>query len=253
MKFGFTTTTLRNIRDLTKIVKIAADAKADVIEWGGDVHIKDIGTAKAANKLCTDAGITVSSFGSYYRVGSGNADEWKEICELASNLGADSVRVWLGKKNSEATDSDYYNKILSDSQSICDEAAKYSLIVSAECHDNTFNNNTDAFLKIKSEIQRDNFKTYFQSRYNKLSYDLDRISRTIGYIENVHISFSELRREQFPKHNPEYIDELLKKLIACGFDNCILLEYTYLLGGFGISSCLIKDLTEIKRKVSAYK
>lgn len=252
MKFGFTSTTLRNIRDIKRIVDIAKNAQADVIEWGGDIHIKDTKNASLANKLCSDAGISVSSYGSYYRIGSCNTSEWQNICEIASCLGAESVRVWLGKKNSEITSEEYYERILTDSQKICDIANDYSLIVSSECHDNTFNNNTDAFLRIKSEVERDNFKTYFQSRYKKLDYDLDRIARTAEHIENVHISFSELRREQFPKYEPSYIDKLLKKLLECGFDNCLLLEYTYLFGRYGIPSCLVKDIKKLKEKVSEH-
>lgn len=253
MKFGFTTTTFRNIRDFQKIVDIAVNVKADVIEWGGDVHIKNNKDALIAKELCSDSGIAISSFGSYYKVGSEDSDDWKRICEISSTLGADSVRVWLGKKNSEITDSDYYKRILYDLQKICDTAKQYSLIVSAECHDNTFNNNTEAFLKIKNDANRDNFKTYFQSRYKKLNYDLDRINKTIDHIENVHISFSELRREQFPKYDPKYIDELIKQLSICGFNNCYLLEYTYLFSRYGIPSSLARDMAELKKKVSEYK
>ncbi len=248
MQIGFTTTTFRNIRSVEKIVKIAVDCGAECIEWGGDIHVKDVETAKKVKKLCDEAKIHISSYGSYYRVGSSDKKEWQRICEIASAMDASSVRVWLGKADSEKTDTDIYKRLVEDAKDICTVASEYGLTVCPECHDNTYNNNTDAFLKIKNDIGCDNFRTYFQSRYKKKEYDLDRIERTLSFIENVHISYSELAREQFPKYNPSYMDALLDKLIEVGFNGNTLIEYTYLFSYAGIPSCLKKDISKLKEK-----
>jgi len=253
MKIGFTTTTFRNIKDVRKICDIAVNAGVNCIEWGADVHVKNAETAEYVYSLCAERNIEISSYASYYKVGSSNETEWESICRTARALNASSVRVWLGKKDSEKTDEKTYMQILRDAESMCKTAEKYSLIVCPECHDNTFNNNTDAFLRIKKDIGCDNFRTYFQSRYKKLGYDLDRIERTLPYIESVHISFSELRREQFPKYEPIYMDKLLDKLLECGFDGNLLLEYTYLWGRYGIVSCMEKDILKLKEKVGIIK
>lgn len=253
MNFGFTTTSFRQIKDLKKIVDIARQAEIDCIEWGGDKHVKSVEDARQTKELCDKAGIRINSYASYYRVGCKNADEWKKICEIASTMGARSVRVWLGRADSEKTDEATYKIIVEDTKSICAVAKEYGLIVCPECHDNTFNNNTDAFLKIHKEVGCDNFRTYFQSRYKRLEYDLDRIERTLPYIETVHISFSEQSREQFPKFNPNYIDTLIEKIVSSGFDGNILLEYTYLCGYYGIPSCMVKDMKKLKVKVGAAK
>jgi hypothetical protein len=49
MHFGFTSTTLRQIKDIGKIVEIAKSAGAECIEWGGDIHVTDIETAVPAD------------------------------------------------------------------------------------------------------------------------------------------------------------------------------------------------------------
>lgn len=249
MQFGFTTTSFRQIRSLEKIVEIAVDAKIDCIEWGGDKHIKSVADARRAKELCDKACIRINSYASYYRVGCKNAAEWKKICEISSAMGARSVRVWLGRADSEKTDGATYKAIVEDMKYICTVAKEYGLIVCPECHDNTFNNNTDAFLKIHAEVGCDNFKTYFQSRYRRLEYDLDRIERTLPYIETVHISYSEQSREQFPKFDPTYIDALLDKIKQSGFDGNILIEYTYLFGYFGFPSSMIRHIAKLKSKV----
>ena len=50
MKIGFTSTSFRQIKSIEKIVKIASDAGADCIEWGGDVHVPhgDLAIAREA-------------------------------------------------------------------------------------------------------------------------------------------------------------------------------------------------------------
>ena len=248
MQIGFTSTSFRQIKSLEKIVAIARDTGVDCIEWGGDIHVKDIEAAKKAKKLCDNANIKICSYGSYYRVGSKNASEWEKICKIASEMNAESVRIWLGKTDSEKTDDKAYRNLVEDAKAICSAAKKYGLIVCPECHDNTYNNNTDAFLKIQKDIGCDNFRTYFQSRYKRMEYDLDRIERTLPLIETVHISWSEQRREQFPKYDPSYIDALLDKILSSGFDGRILVEYTYLFSYIGLPSYMKKDIIKLKAK-----
>lgn len=253
MQFGFTTTTFRNIKDVEKIVRIASGIGADCIEWGADVHVKDVETAKRVKKLCDDAKITVSAYGSYYRVGDCDEKEWQKICEIASALGTSLIRVWLGKADSEKTDDDTYKRIVDDVKSMCAVAAPYGLTVCPECHNNTYNNNTDAFLRIRNDVGMENFCTYFQSRYKKKAYDLDRIERTLPYIGSVHISYWELVREQFPKYNPSYMDELLDKLVEVGYDGSILIEFTYLGYSTGLPSSLKRDIRKLKSKLAKKK
>lgn len=249
MKIGFTTTTFRQIKDLEKIVKLAKEAEVDCIEWGGDIHIKDIEAAKTAKKLCDVYNIEVCSYASYYRAGCKNKSEWKKLCEIASALGARGIRIWLGTKDSEKTDENTYRNIKEDIIDMCEVAENYGILVCPECHDNTFNNNTDAFLRIKKDVNKDNFRTYFQSKYKKKAYDLDRIERTLPYIESVHISFSEQMREQFPFFDKTYIDLLLDKIIETGFDGNVLLEYTYIFGHLGLPSSMKKDINKLKAKL----
>lgn len=249
MKFGFTTTSFRQIRSLEKIVGIGMKAGIDCIEWGGDIHVQNVNDAKQAKALCSKANILVNSYGSYYRIGSNNTDEQKRICEIAAEMGAKSVRVWLGRADSEKTDEAAYENLLEDAKRMCAVADEYSLIICPECHGKTYNNSTDAFLKIRNDINCDNFRTYFQSRYRYKEYDLDRIERTAQFTETVHISFSELRREQFPKYDPSYIDALLKKLVSTGFDKSILIEYTCPSMHWGFASTMIKDIAKLKAKV----
>ncbi len=225
-KLGLCSVTFRK-KSAAKVVEIAKKAGVRYIEWGGDIHVTNTEEARIVKSICDNEDIKICSYGSYYRVGSADKIKWEEICRIAKAMNASTVRVWLGNKNSEDTSEEEYNRILADLKSMCSVAKKYKLLVCPECHDNTYNNNTDAFLTLKDELKADNFRTYFQSRYFRFDYDVDRIDRTFDYIENVHISYRDLIKEQrFRKKDRGYLDRLLKKLAQKQFDGVVLVEFT---------------------------
>lgn len=224
-RLGLCSVTFRK-KSVEQVVEIAKKAGIDAIEWGADVHVKTIEDARKAKALCDDSKIAISSYGSYVNSADYDENKWDETCRIAKELGASSVRIWLGRKNSEETNEAEYQLLLENTAKMCSIARDYGLDVCPECHDHTFNNNTDAFLKICEDIDEDNFKTYFQSRYFRMEYDLDRIDRTYPYIRDVHVSYRDLKREQyFRKKNPDYLDILLKKFRAMDFNGTVLIEF----------------------------
>lgn len=226
LKIGVASVTFKN-KTVRQVVEIAKNAGVEFIEWGGDVHVKTLEDAKLAKKLCHENNIKISSYGSYYRTGSSKVVEWEEVCRIANEMDASSVRIWLGNKNSEEFTENEYNELLEEMKFLCSKAEEYNLLVCPECHDNTFNNNTEAILKLKNDLSCDNFKTYFQSRYLRFDYDLDRIEKTFDFIENFHVSYRDLKREQrFKKKDKNYINKLIKKFISMSFNGIVIVEFT---------------------------
>lgn len=226
MKIGLASVTFRQ-KSIEEIVDLAVENNIDYIEWGADVHVKDLNKAAHAKKLCDRAGIKICSLGSYYRVGSNNTEKWIEICKIAKELSAKYIRVWLGDKNSGDVTPAEYSDLLSDAKKVCDIAAEFNLSVSAECHNHTYNNNTDAIIKFINDLNRPNFGTYFQSYYSDRKYDLDRIKRTILFCNFVHVSFRDLKREQRNKQKDnDYLKFIIDELTNINFDGYILIEFT---------------------------
>lgn len=226
LRIGVASVTFRD-KTVSEVVEIAKNAGVSYIEWGADVHVKTADDAKKAKELCDRNGIKITSYGSYYRVGSHEKENWEQICKNAESMGASSVRVWLGSKDSEKTSEDEYRNLLEDLTNICEVAEKYNLLVCPECHDNTFNNNTEAIIRLKKDLNKDNFRTYFQSRYFRFDYDMDRIEKTFDFIENVHVSYRDLIREQrFRKKDKNYLDKILKKLLQMNFGGIVIIEFT---------------------------
>ena len=224
-KLGLCSVTFRK-KTAEEVVALCKKAGISFIEWGSDVHVKTLDDAKKVKVLCDRADIKISSYGSYFNSAVYDEGKWRDTCEITKEMGAQSIRIWLGKKNSQLTKEKEYKLLLENTKKMCDIAAKYGLFVCPECHDNTFNNNTDAILRFTGDLQKDNFKTYFQSRYFRMEYDLDRIDRTYDYIKDVHISYRDLKREQlFRKKDKNYLDTLLKKLKEKGFSGIVMIEF----------------------------
>ena len=224
-KLGLCSVTFRK-KTAEDVVALSKKAGISFIEWGGDIHVKTLDDAKKVKALCDETDIKISSYGSYFNSAIFDESKWHDTCKIAKEMDAHSIRIWLGKKNSQVTSDKEYNLLLENTKKMCDIATEYGLMVCPECHDNTFNNNTNAILRFIKELQRDNFKTYFQSRYFRMEYDLDRIDRTYPYIKDVHISYRDLKREQlFRKKDKNYLDTLLKKLKEKGFDGIVMIEF----------------------------
>ena len=241
-KLGLCSVTFRK-KTPEAVVDIAKKAGVGYIEWGGDVHVKTLADAKKVKALCHKADIKISSYGSYVNSAVYDESKWIETCKIAKEMSAEAIRIWLGKKNSQVTSEDEYKLILKNTKKMCDIAAEYNLLVCPECHDNTFNNNTDAILRFIGDLQKDNFKTYFQSRYFRMAYDLDRIDRTYNYIKDVHVSYRDLKREQlFRKKDKNYLDTLLKKFREKNFDGIVMVEFV-----IGASEKeFLKDIEKLK-------
>ena len=224
-KLGLCSVTFRK-KTAEDVVSLSEKAGISFIEWGGDVHVKTLDDAKRVKALCDKAGIKISSYGSYFNSAVFDESKWTYTCEIAREMDAESIRIWLGKKNSQVTSDKEYNLLLENTKKMCEIAAGYGLFVCPECHDNTFNNNTDAILRFIGDLQKDNFKTYFQSRYFRMEYDFDRIGRTYDYIKDVHVSYRDLKREQlFRKKDKNYLDTLLKKFKEKGFSGIVMIEF----------------------------
>lgn len=241
-KIGLCSVTFRK-KSAAQVVLIAKKAGVEYIEWGGDVHVTNAEEARIVKSICDNEGIKISSYGSYFNSTDFDKEEWEQVCKIAKIMDAASIRIWLGRKNSEEVSDREYRALLENTKKMCDIAAQYGLAVCPECHDNTFNNNTDAFLRLKKELNKDNFGTYFQSRYFRMEYDLDRIDRTFDYIKDVHVSYRDLKKEQrHRKKDKYYLDTLLKKLKARDFDGIVMVEFV----DFNSEIAFYRDVRKLK-------
>lgn len=225
MKAGFTSTSLRKYT-IQDVVRAARESGARSIEWGTDFHIRTQDDAKIAKSLCDDARIPVRSLGTYYRVGQRDLVEWERLCAIARTMGARYMRTWLGTKGSAETDEAGYTALVDETLAMADVADKYGVVISNECHPNTYNDTTASSLRyLKDTAGR--VSTYYQSWYRDREGDFEKLDSLFPCVSDVHVSFSELVKFQKGyKHDETFITDIVTALAHKKFTGLVFIEFT---------------------------
>ena len=114
-KLGLCSVTFRK-KTSEEVVSIAKKSGVSFIEWGADVHVKTLDDAKKVKALCDKADIKISSYGSYFNCAGYDEGKWIDTCKIAKEMGAESIRIWLGKKNSQFTNEKEYKLLLENAK-----------------------------------------------------------------------------------------------------------------------------------------
>ena len=112
MKPGLVSITFRGLTP-QQIINGAVDAGVEGIEWGGDVHVPhgELATAREVAERTRDAGLAVSSYGSYYRFNESDV-QFSHVLATAVALGAPVIRVWAGRQGSADADAAEWPRII---------------------------------------------------------------------------------------------------------------------------------------------
>ncbi len=158
---GLTSVTFRGLKAET-IVKLAAEAGMDGIEWGGDIHVPagDRAAARHAAGLTGSVGLKALSYGSYYRLNEGQ--DFSLVLETAYELGAPNIRIWAGSVSPEAAMEEDYLKAARELDFICSQAQKHGITVSLEYHRGTLTETAESTLKLIQLVHSKNLRSYWQ-------------------------------------------------------------------------------------------
>ena len=191
LNIGLTSVTFRGL-SASEIIKYCCDCGISSIEWGSDVHVPegDIENALAVKAECDKNGITVSSYGSYYKCGEyEDAEEtFKKYVDVAKALGAPTIRIWVGNANYEDATEEYIEAIVAELKTICDMAAKENIEIGCEFHQGSLCNNSAHSLDIVKRVDRGNFGMYFQFDPNdSVDENVNTLKSFLPILKNVHV------------------------------------------------------------------
>ncbi len=201
MKGGLVSISFRKL-DVCEIIRKTKESGLEYIEWGGDVHIPmgNVKLARKVRRLMHGAGLKSASYGSYfgliYHCGEHPPLPFKKVLKTAKALGAKTVRVWLGwpccgcKKGKKDTYvcQNQYCKSVSLTRDLCNQAKKYGLTLSIECHFATLTDDYHDTLKFIKAVNCDNLRLYWQPNHSKsFEYNLEALKALIPYVSNVHV------------------------------------------------------------------
>jgi sugar phosphate isomerase/epimerase len=122
-----------------EVLDLALRGGLQTIEWWGSGHVPpgDFSAASEIGHMTRDMGLSISTYGSYYRVGTDGPPAFEVILDTAVAVGAPSIRVWAGNKNRADADSEAISRVVRESLRIADLAAEQGVSMTFEFHSGT--------------------------------------------------------------------------------------------------------------------
>lgn len=182
-RLGFTSVTFRHLA-AEEVAKIANKAGIKYIEWGGDTHLP-IGEGEKIAAIDEKYSLTPISYGSYYRLGACDYEQWRNILDTAEIIGAPRVRIWQGNKASSQVSAEEYKHMVEETRTLADMAAEKGIVVAFEYHNNTNNDNGVSGKEFLAAVGRENVTTYWQPQ--SCGEDMSNIVALKGSISAVHV------------------------------------------------------------------
>ena len=88
------------------VIDLAAANGIRSIEWGADIHVPpgDLENARDVAARTAEAGLSVSSYGSYIFAPDSTPEDVAAVLETAKALGAGHIRIWPGSRKRPSAD-----------------------------------------------------------------------------------------------------------------------------------------------------
>ncbi len=198
---GLCSVTFRNL-PAEEIIALAARAGLSAIEWGADVHVPS-GSPQAAGIAAAtrDAGLTVSSYGSYLRAGLASPDELAETLETTRTLGAPIVRVWAGAFPRPSSDYDERDRAhvvrwLEDAGA---KARAVDLAVGVEYHPGTLTDTLASARTLMDHVSDPGVFLYWQPRPGiSRRTGVAEIAEIGAHVAHVHVFAWDANKTRYP-------------------------------------------------------
>jgi 3-dehydroshikimate dehydratase len=172
-----------------EVLRLAVEARVQAIEWGGDVHVPvgDPDRAREIGRLTREAGLRVSAYGSYFRLGEGTA-KFESILATAVSLGAPTIRIWAGNRASAEYSPHERSQLIEEASLVAEMARKAGLTVSLEYHGGTLTDTQNSVRALLQELNNPNIEFFWQpSNGESTAACADRLNDVLPRLRNVHV------------------------------------------------------------------
>lgn len=208
-----------------QIVSLCERAGLRAVEWGGDVHVPagDERRAREVLALSRSAGLTVCSYGSYYRLDQ-PIDGLLRALDSASALGAPVMRVWAGSKGSQELDEDGRSALIEQLERAEEAAKARGVSLALEYHPGTLTDSRDSVRRLLAEIAPLACGLYWQPRWDWSGEErLASLQDVRGRLSHLHVFSWTASGERLPLQ----AGEAMWRQVFSGLSGtrCALLEF----------------------------
>jgi hypothetical protein len=147
-----------------QVLEVVASSGLACVEWGGDVHVPpgDTKAAAVARAVGLDMGVRVASYGSYFRAGPHDVDDFASVLATAVALGAPRVRIWAGDAGSTTASADERRYVAAVARAVADQASDAGIQLAFEYHGGTLTDSAASTLSLLSDVGHPGVRTYWQ-------------------------------------------------------------------------------------------
>ncbi len=209
------------------ILTAAAKAGLRCIEWGGDVHVPpgDPERAQRVRQLTVDAGLRISSYGSYFRIGVNPVADFPAILETATTLGAPIVRLWAYDRLLPAEDPQW-SRVVKEAAEIAKMAAEAKIQICLECHNGTLTEEYHSTLRFLQAVNQPNLGMYWQPNEQRdTDYNLEAAEALAPYTTCVHVFYWVKEQHHLLADGLSQWEKYRSIFASTGKDHPFLLEF----------------------------
>lgn len=170
------------------------------IEWGSDVHAPPTDRERLSHivVLGREAGVTASSYGTYFRLGISDVNELHDYVAAAKHLGTSILRIWGGTKNFEDLTADERSRIVDEGKNAARIARDAGVTLCLECHNKTVTNCLDGARMMMEEVDSPHLRMYWQpNQYRTVAENLAYAEAIAPYTDVIHV-FQWKEKKRFP-------------------------------------------------------
>jgi 3-dehydroshikimate dehydratase len=186
---GLVTVTFRQLPP-REVVELARRAGLTTLEWGGDVHVPPgyLENAKTVQKLTNEAGLSMTAYGSYFRVGDDDRDVFQTVLETAMELGAPAIRIWAGRRGSATSDGEYQRRVIQDSLAVADMAKNAGVSVCYEFHEGTLTDTDESAMELLKASEDLAVRTLWQPPHEvSVERGRESLRAMLPWLNHVHV------------------------------------------------------------------
>ena len=186
---GLVSISFRNLSP-AELIRLCVECRLPAIEWGGDVHVPhgDLARGREVAAAMDGEGLNCSSYGSYYRAAAADRPDFRAVADTAAELGAPTIRVWAGIRDSEDMEERDFRAVADDLRNCCRIAAERGLTVTTEYHRGTAANHAGPVLKLLAAVDHPALRSGWQPPIDETPAErLAGLKQLLPYLSTLHV------------------------------------------------------------------